>query len=263
MNKLFIIVLLGLISKFSGAQEEWFPIIKEAEPVGGKSEFNRFFKQELIYPESSLNAGVGGKTIWIFKVSKEGEISDFKLISSVNEELDREALRLIKLLQWKPAENEGYKLESFKNFPLIFNPGKYKSICKKRGYNFINYPHQPYDSSLVIYEKVNQAPKFKEDDLSDFLRNNLKYPKEAAVRNISGTVLVSFIVEPSGMVTNINIEQHVGGGCTEEAIRLVGLTKWKPGIKNGMAVRTRMKLPIVFNINQSIKDGLNQEQRTR
>ncbi|MDQ3192602.1 MAG: energy transducer TonB [Bacteroidota bacterium] len=233
-------------------------LVRDAGNAGGKSEFNRLFKQELIYPDSSLKAEIGGKVTWGFKIAKDGTLSNFRLITAVNNELNEEALRIIKIMQWEPINKSGEKWESNMEFSIVFDPKKYPKICKKRGYTAIAYPYSPVDTSLIVYEKTDQAPKFKvkDDNLAEFLRDNLKYPKEAAVKNIKGTVIVSFIVEPSGMVTNIAIQQHVGGGCSEEAVRLVSLTKWSPGIKDNKAVRTKMKFPVSFTYEMS-SGGMN------
>jgi TonB family protein len=262
--KNLIIFFLVIFSFSVFGQKEYFPNYKTAENAGGKAEFHRIFRQEVIYPKKSLIAGTGGRVTYKFKVAKDGSVSDFSKVESVNNELNQEALRLIKFMKWSPAENGNEKLDSYVEFSVNFEPKKYNSICKKRGYQYVGYPHNPVDTSFVIYEKVDQAPKFKmkEDDLSDFFRKNLRYPKEAMIREIKGTVMVSFIVEPSGMVTNIKIEKGVGAGCSEEAYRLVSLTRWSPAIKEGVAVRYMKKLPITFDMSKSMGDGINREQRT-
>jgi TonB family protein len=236
-----------------------------AENFGGKSEFNRLFKQEVVYPEKSFAEKIGGKVDLKLSISEEGSLTDIKILSSVNEEIDAEAIRLIRLLEWKAATNMGNKISSAIDFSVNFDPKKFTSISKKRGYNQIPYPVRPIDSTLVVYEKVDKFPKFnvKGEDLSEFLGKNLRYPKEASVKGIKGTVMVVFIVEPSGMVSNIKVEKEVGGGCSNEAVRLVSLTKWTPAVKNDTAVRCRMKIPIVFNLERSVINNVNQEQRTQ
>ena len=55
------------------------------------------------------------------------------------------------------------------------------------------------------------------------------------------------------MITHILVEKPLGGGCTEEAIRLIKMLKWKPGIKDNMAVRTKMELDITFHLDADSK----------
>jgi TonB family protein len=93
-------------------------------------------------------------------------------------------------------------------------------------------------------------PVFDEKDmtLAKFISQNINYPEIAYRQNISGKVLLSFIIEPQGRISNIQVLRPVGGGCTEEAVRVARLIKWNPGIKDGMAVRTNMQLEFTFRL---------------
>lgn len=82
-----------------------------------------------------------------------------------------------------------------------------------------------------------------------FLQKNLKYPKQAKRMNLSGTVMLSFIVNKEGIISNIEVIREVGGGCDEEALRVLGLSpKWNPGLQRGRPVKSRMNIRIVFNL---------------
>jgi protein TonB len=86
-----------------------------------------------------------------------------------------------------------------------------------------------------------------EEKMYEWLGGNLKYPQIARETGITGTVIVSFIVEKDGSVSNATILKGIGGGCDEEAIRAVlAMPKWKPGKQNGNSVRVWFKLPIKF-----------------
>ncbi|HCX75205.1 MAG TPA: energy transducer TonB, partial [Algoriphagus sp.] len=75
------------------------------------------------------------------------------------------------------------------------------------------------------------------------------YPEKAQSKEIEGTVIVSFIVEKDGSLSDIELMRGIGGGCDEEALRVVkGSGKWSPGEMNGSIVRTRMRLPIRFKL---------------
>lgn len=82
-----------------------------------------------------------------------------------------------------------------------------------------------------------------------FLQKNLKYPKQAKRMNLSGTVMLSFIVNKEGIISNIEVIREVGGGCDEEALRVLGLSpKWNPGLQRGRPVKSRMNIRIVFSL---------------
>ncbi|HPS46685.1 MAG TPA: energy transducer TonB, partial [Bacteroidales bacterium] len=80
------------------------------------------------------------------------------------------------------------------------------------------------------------------------LYKNLKYPEEAINKKISGTVIVNFIVEIDGRITNVKALNDIGGGCGLAAENLIkSLPKWNPGKQNGKPVRVRYSLPVKFD----------------
>jgi len=82
-----------------------------------------------------------------------------------------------------------------------------------------------------------------------FLSRNLKYPANAVERGIEGKVLISFIIEKNGRLSNIKILRGIGYGCDEEAIRVLEKSpEWKPGIQNKQKVRVAYTLPINFSL---------------
>ena len=100
-----------------------------------------------------------------------------------------------------------------------------------------------------VYQIVEQMPSFPggERKLSEFIANSIQYPQEAQKTGIQGRVFVSFIVEPDGSVSNVKVQQGIGGGCDQEAIRVIkSMPKWTPGKHNDQPVRVRFALPIVF-----------------
>ena len=83
--------------------------------------------------------------------------------------------------------------------------------------------------------------------LAKFLKDNVKYPAEAKTAKTKGTVIVSFIVEKSGALTNIEVAYGIGKGCDAEALRVVRkMPKWYPGSVGGKPVRVLYKLTIKF-----------------
>lgn len=82
-----------------------------------------------------------------------------------------------------------------------------------------------------------------------FLSRNLKYPANAVEKGIEGKVLISFIIEKNGRLSNIKILRGIGYGCDEEAIRVLEKSpEWRPGIQNKQKVRVAYTLPINFSL---------------
>lgn len=85
---------------------------------------------------------------------------------------------------------------------------------------------------------------------SAYLSANLGYPTTARRKGIEGTVIVAFVVNTDGTVSDFELLQGIGGGCDEEALRIVkNSPKWTPGMQDGKVVRTRMRLPINFMLD--------------
>jgi protein TonB len=102
-----------------------------------------------------------------------------------------------------------------------------------------------------LYEiQVLPTPVGGEGAWAKFLNKNLRYPQEAQSDGVSGRVLMSFIVEKDGSLSNISIERPAGHGFDEEAARVLKLAKaWKPGIQNGRPVRVKFVIPINFQFS--------------
>ena len=107
------------------------------------------------------------------------------------------------------------------------------------------------NDSLEIFIEAEIMPEFVGGDieLSKFLSKNILYPKLAKENNIEGRVVVRFVVEKDGTISNTDILRKLGFGCDEEVIRLIkSMPKWVPGKQNGKPVRVYYTLPIVFKL---------------
>lgn len=102
-----------------------------------------------------------------------------------------------------------------------------------------------------IYTTIDVYPRFPGGDQARFyfLRSHIRYPDVAVKAGIQGVVMVVFVIEPNGAVSNVEIAKGIGGGCDEEAIRVVKtMPQWEPGKRSGRAVRVLVRMPIVFKI---------------
>jgi periplasmic protein TonB len=102
-----------------------------------------------------------------------------------------------------------------------------------------------------IFTVVEEQPSYPggEEARISYLQQNIKYPEEAKELGIQGKVFVTFVVEVDGGITDVRVLRGIGGGCDEEAIRVVkSMPKWVPGKQRGVPVRVQFNLPIKFTL---------------
>ena len=102
-------------------------------------------------------------------------------------------------------------------------------------------------SETEIFQIVEEMPSFPggEGKLMEYVAKNIKYPQIAR----EGRVFVGFVVEPDGSISNVKLLRGIGGGCDEEAMRVIkSLPKWKPGKQRGKPVRVSYQIPVFFKL---------------
>ena len=122
-----------------------------------------------------------------------------------------------------------------------------------------------YDVDGVVFSTVDQMPLYPGCDdvgipfsevktcsyrkMLEYVYSNIKYPKTARRNRIEGTVVISFTVATSGEVQNPKIAREIGGGCGEEALRVVStMSTWIPARHDNMNVATKFNLPVKFRL---------------
>lgn len=106
-------------------------------------------------------------------------------------------------------------------------------------------------SEEEVFQVVDEGAMFPQgkEAMTEFLAKNLKYPEKAIKDSIAGRVFVSFIVEKDGSLSNIKVLRDIGGGCGEEAIRVMKLMpKWTPAKVGNKLVRQQYYMPIEFRL---------------
>ncbi len=124
----------------------------------------------------------------------------------------------------------------------------------------------------VVVESADQMPRFagceeagpsdkeqvacSNQNLVDFIKSQMKYPKSALDTKTEGMVLIEFVVDDQGNTTKAEIVSDIGNGCGQEALRVVNaMPKWSPAIDKGAPVNMKMRLPFRFNIPLANKSG--------
>ena len=108
-------------------------------------------------------------------------------------------------------------------------------------------------SNQNVYDAVEQMPEYPGgmSAMMEFLQTEIKYPQDAIKQNVGGRVMVMFVVEPDGSLTNVRVARKVFPSLDAEAVRVVkSMPKWKPGKEKGREVRVNFTLPVVFNVKK-------------
>lgn len=104
------------------------------------------------------------------------------------------------------------------------------------------------------YEKVEEPAEFPggQAALMRFLANNIRYPEAAAQNDIQGRVVVNFIIEKDGSISNPKVLKSVDPDLDREAIRVVSkMPRWTPGKNNGVPVRSYFNFPVTFKLQNN------------
>jgi protein TonB len=102
-----------------------------------------------------------------------------------------------------------------------------------------------------VFDVVEQMPSFPggQSALMQFLQSNVKYPVVAQENGVQGRVVVSFVVERDGSITDVQVVRSVDPSLDREAQRVVrSMPKWIPGKQNGQAVRVKYNVPVSFRL---------------
>ena len=251
-KKIFIITLLIISSlglKLSAQT-------KSPEPVSGFSLTKKIIQNHLIYPKDALEQKKSGKITVFYDVDKDGNAFNFRVEKSFDDECSAEAIRLVKMIEWNPALEGGKPANYSDYYAVDFSAKSYKKAEEKNPRVMLPEQKHPAQRSNKIYDlkelQHSPSPYFEnpEVSLAAYFRTNLEYPDQAKQFEIQGTVKLNFIIETDGRASNIVVENSVGGGCDNEAIRLIQNLIWIPGVKNDSLVRTRTSQEITFKIGE-------------
>ena len=259
MNKLHIKRLV-LALLFANCFATAFAQINPATPKSGHGLTEEFILQNQHYPEADLEAKKSGDVVVAFHLDDKGNGSDYQIKASFSEAANADALDLVKKILWEPATQNMLPIAIDMDYTVKYHAKSYKRFWKKRERVEIPLVLEADDSYNIygISQLEETAKPYFADggNMANYILNNLEYPESAKATEVSGTVRLDFVVETDGSVSNITVKNSVGGGCDNEAIRLLQETHWIPAVKNGKYVRSHNTQDITFNIgSRNYQDG--------
>ena len=215
---------------------------KMPEFVGGEQAMYKYIAGNIQYPDQAKKDGIEGRVYISFIVEKDGRISKVETMRGIGGGCDKEALRVIRNMpNWIPGEQRGEKVRVQYRMPIKFTLSGAK-----------NDKEITDDSDNQLFQVVEKMPEFTggKQAMYKYISNNIKYPKQAKTENIQGKVFIEFIIEKDGKISNVKVKRGIGGGCDEEALRVIrNMPSWIPGKQRGENVRVVYTIPIKFNLN--------------
>lgn len=122
------------------------------------------------------------------------------------------------------------------------------NVAARNGISLIRFTTDKDSYICEEFEELDTRPFFN-GNLSQWLSQNMTYPLVAAENGIQGQVIVSFVIDTNGSITNVGIARSVDPSLDREAVRVVcAMPKWTPGYKNGVPVRVRISIPLSFRL---------------
>ena len=166
-----------------------------------------------------------------------------------------------RVIQTAETDNDGTitlnaPLGSTVRFTVVTNVKEVKitkEMIEKKGTNIVAFgAPDGNNQSSKVYDIPETMPEFPggTQALMEYIRNNIKWPSDEP--DIQGRVIVSFVVEKDGSVSNAKVVKSVHPAFDAEALRVVnGMPKWIPGKQNGEPVNTKYVMPVIFKLDQA------------
>ena len=251
LNRLLTILFITLCIPLFGQNIHLYRTIYfPASPNGGEKELKEFFKQAMVYPDSALNNDLEGKVFITFKINNQSKVFYKKVEGDAHQLLKEEASRIFDYIIWERDDSRNNNDIGYEKLEIEFNKKRYLKLAKRREYHELPYPKDieiDYSPKTYSINELDKKPDITNaSSVNEYVTKNFRFPEIALQKEISGRVALELVIEPYGLASNIRVVKAVAGGCNEETIRLVKGMRWKPGIKDGKAVRTLYRYELNF-----------------
>ena len=230
------------------AEGEVFQVVEEMpEFPGGMAECMKWLGQNIKYPAEAKEKGVQGRVIVQMVVEKDGTITNAKVVRGVDPLLDAEALRVVNQSpKWKPGMQKGEAVRVKYTLPIMFRLSNDSSDSKAA-----ETPRKAIVDENGVHQVCEEMPEFPGGmaECMKWLGKNINYPTEAKEKGTQGRVIIQFVVEKDGSITEAKVARGVDPLLDAEALRVINSSpKWKPGKQGGQPVRVKYTIPVAFKL---------------
>ena len=229
---------------------------EEAMFPGGMEAMMKYLQENIKYPEQAKNNGVQGRVIVQFVVNKDGSISNDTVVRSVDPLLDAEAIRVVRNMpNWTPGKQRGEPVRVRFTMPVAFGMGGNTTSGTPHTYTNTTVKQKTVAKQDDAEDEIVNAPEEQAvypggmQELMKYMQKEIKYPKEAQDKGIQGRVIVQFVVNKDGSITDTKIVRSADPQLDAEALRIVNaMPNWTPGKQRGEPVRTYFTIPVNFRL---------------
>lgn len=248
MKKIYL--LLGLLACLSTTSISFSQTIKNdsvydfvttmPEYLGGQKAMLSYMVQNMRFPLAAYLNGISATAYVNFIVEIDGTVSDVIVLKPIGYGCDQEAVRLVsQMTGWKSGEQNGKKVRVRSNTPVYFKEEMYPDGR--------------------IYTDLDTMPEFPGGNLEfiSYLESELEYPELAKNADINDAVIVDYVIEKDGSVSNVTINDKLGYGCDEAAAKVIlRMPLWEPGYYLGRPARSLLSVPVTFKSSYKIVENM-------
>ena len=210
---------------------------------GDLGKFRNWVQSSIAYPADAKAKGIQGRVSLTFVIEKDGTLTGVQVLRGVEGLNDAAVKAVASSPKWTPGTTHGEPVRIRYNMPVDFILGK---EAKKEYVAVVSYGAKAADAEV----EAEVMPQFEGGDLNKFknwLQQRVEYPATEAEKGVQGRVVVSFVVEKDGSVSEQKIVRGVSEKIDAETLRVLGLApKWTPGTTKGEPVRIRYNMPVDF-----------------
>lgn len=208
---------------------------------GGIDKFSEFINKQFDYSKVTKL----GKMEATFNVDENGSVTKIRITQMLDVESATEFIRVLKMCpKWEPAKRNGKPISIEIKYPLVFQRSNNQSENTESKQKPVNDTGSNSEEKVYEISAIETKPDFNGGlkKFYEFVGQNFRAPE---VQGLKGKVIVSFVVDKDGSLTDIHIIKDIGYGTGQEVVRVLKKSpKWIPGMQRGIPVRCLYRLPI-------------------
>ncbi|WDF68055.1 M56 family metallopeptidase [Sphingobacterium oryzagri] len=232
------------------------------EPVGGFDNFRLWLAENYVYPAEAIAAQVKGEVLASFVVEVDGSLSNFRILKDLGHGTGKAAVDVLKKAEkWKPGIQDRKKVRVEFTLPIKLNTQHQdakitlRSAATEGSSSGSTSPDAEGNRDMIFTSTdVNPEPEGGLTEFRKWLGVYYAYPQGAIDAGLKGQIVVSFVVEADGALSNFKVIKDLGYGTGEAVLDVLRKApNWRPGLRNGQKVRVAYTLPVTLNLEQTPK----------